>query len=152
MSKIDDALKSNESREFENKDRDHAKALVMKLLGSARHEVIIFCHRLAQDVYGSEEVCNALNEAYRNNPNLKVQVYIRDEVPEFSPFVSTLIDRGVRIHSNIKNEETGDILLVDGQSGREEKSEKEREGRAYIHNDVWAKKARKKLHDLTSAA
>lgn len=146
MYEIDDALMSKKQKELPNTDRTHAKILAMKLLRRAEKEVIIFCHRLAQDVYGSEEVCEALDEAYQNNPDLNVQVYIRESAPEYSPFVDTLLVKGVRIHTNVHSKK-GDILLVDG-NGREEKSEKERKGQAYFNNQEWAESARKRIEAL----
>lgn len=150
MCEIDRALQSKECIVFSNTDREHAKDLVMKLLRSAQHEVIIFCHRLARDVYGSVEVCEALDEAYRNNPDLKLKVYIRDIAPDYSPFVNSLLNKGVRIRRNIRSQE-GDILLVDGMNGREETSETTRKAKAHINDRGWAEKAKQKLEALAPA-
>ena len=150
MRKIDDALKSNECSVMKNPDRAHAKVLIMKLLENAREEVIIFCHRLARDVYGSEEVCDALIKAYQNHPSLNVKVYIRDDAPDFSPFVSILLNKGVRIQCgvNTEHESIGNVILTDGESGYITLHENTFDGQVYFNDVEKIRRIRGKLLNL----
>lgn len=146
MCRIDDVLRSGKQTIIPSSGRQETKVLIMKLLRRAKKEVVIFCHRLAHDVWGSVEVCDALVEAYRNNPDLSVQVFIRDKAPAWSPFVSTLISHGVRVRANIQSEET-DVFLVDGIHGREE-SKVGRKAKGHFYDKTWADSVKERLEKL----
>lgn len=143
---IDDVLGRGKQTIIPNSGRHETKVLIMKLLRRAKKEVVIFCHRLAHDVWGSVEVCEALVEAYRNNPDLNVRVFIRDKAPAWSPFVSTLISHGVRVRANIQSDET-DVFLVDGIHGREE-SKVGRKAKGHFYDKAWVDSVKERLEKL----
>lgn len=140
-----------ESISLENKDRDHARALISQIIGSARESITILCHRLARDVYGSREVASALIKAYLNNPNLRCKVYLREK-PQITPFLMILANHGVLPVTLDKEVKMGDILVVDGESGREESDPESRIATGIIRNKAWAAQALQKLEDVVRLA
>ena len=149
---VDYAISCGEtSISLENKDRDHARELIRQLINNARESIVILCHRLARDVYGSREVTAALVNAYKNNPDLKCTVYLRD-YPQITPFLMHLAKHGVLPKTLKKEIELGDILIVDGENGREECDPIRRTAKGIIRNREWGDEALHKLEQAVTMA
>lgn len=120
-----------------NNDVEHARILTRNLIQSAESEIVILCHRLAWQVYGCDDIADALREAYAKNPNLKCHVYIRNEVPDYTPFYAVLMSHGVRLTQGYESS-LPDVMIVDRMNGREETNAEKKEGKAHFHDAAWA--------------
>lgn len=144
---VQSALSQSERAELNNDDRDHARVLTALLIGQAEERVQILCHRLASDVYGSREVTTALNEAFSRNPKLKCEVWVKEQKPDFSPFLALLLSHDAEIRTSVDTD-CDDILIVDGKHGREETDADKRKAKAYFYDEDWADRARHKLEAI----
>lgn len=143
---ISEALESGKPIVLNNSDIVHARVLIRELLKRATSEVKILCHRLAREVYGSEEVCQALEAAYSAHPELNCKVFIRNNEPDFSSFLSILLSHRVRVHTGVGiEEEQGDVIIVDDLYGREEIDSEKRTAMAHFYDTKWADKMTQKL-------
>lgn len=127
-----------------NNDVEHARILTRNLIRSATSEIVILCHRLAWQVYGCDDIADALREAYAKNPNLKCHVFIRNEVPDYTSFYAVLMAHGVRLVQGYESS-LPDVLIVDRTNGREETNAEEKEGTAHFHDAAWAEDKVNKL-------
>lgn len=148
---ISEAFESGKPVVLNNSDLVHARVLIRELLRRATCEVKILCHRLAREVYGNEEVCRALEDAYRDHPKLNCKVYIRNSEPDFSSFLSILLSHRVQINTGVDIEsQQGDVIIVDARNGREEIDCKKRTALAHINDTEWATEMEHKLSRIES--
>lgn len=145
---LDEELDTNKGPMALNNDsRSHAKILIQKIIERAKKKIVILCHRLAREIYGSEEVVNALKKAYANNKDLEVIVCVRNDVPDLTPFVSTLLRHNADIRLKVKTN-LPDVIVVDGMNGRVEIDPIVRKGLCLIHNEEKSRELERKIEAL----
>lgn len=126
--------------ELDNFDRVHARKAIRFMLSKAQERVVLLCHRLATDVYGSREMIDALKNALRRNA--KINVYVRDNLADLSLFNDVLAMNGVEICTGMdvypEVAAIGDFLLVDPEATktpcmlRQERDPAQRSGRLFF--------------------
>lgn len=138
-------LCGDENVDIQNDSAEHAVVLIKNLIRNAKDEIIILCHRMAQEIYGDKGVLKALEDAYRRNPKLKVHAYVRAEIPDLTPFIATLIDHDADIRTNYTScGDCKDIVVVDRKSGRMETDNKKRKAVGHLNNpSFWAEELQK---------
>lgn len=138
---VSKALKSGITSHLPNKDRELAKIVVSRIIGEACSEITILCHKLALDVYGSLPVVSALRKAYSRNPRLKCTVYLKDDKPEQSGFLTLLMLHHAKIIGNCGNKFAtpsgllNDFCVVDNKHIRFEKDENTREAEVAFYDN-----------------
>lgn len=139
--RVDRAFQNQEkSSTITNDSAEHAAILIEKMLKYVKKEIIIRCHCLSRDIYGKDAVIKALKDAYQRNPELKCRVYLRADIPNLTPFLSTLIKHKAEIHTEYEPDDgKEDVIVIDGASGRIEKDHEQRKAKAYINDRTfWA--------------
>ena len=117
-SAMEQALKESEAGapvKLDNFDRSHATKAIRFMLSRAEKEIVLFCHKLAADVYSNRAMLDALKSAL--SKGVKMRVFVRDSMPESSLFNDVIALYNVPVVCGLnkfrQTHEIADFCLVD---------------------------------------
>lgn len=119
---LQNAARSKSPACFQNAGPECTEIALEILLSITQFSLIIICHKLSSKIFGNVRVVNALRSALKRNPKLKLEVYIREDEPESSPFLTLLLLNRVNIKKAqiTDNDNELDVFISDKKSYRQE--------------------------------
>lgn len=123
-------LRDGSDRLIYNDSKDHACVLIEELLKSAEQQVLVFCKNLGKDVWGRDEIKNALRNVLVKHIEVEVILQKPPEQEEENETYKLLTNFGITPKITDNTTVNANFIVVDDKAYRLEKDVDLRKGYA----------------------
>lgn len=135
-----------------NDNSDHAKIILEELFRSAKETAYVYCGHVSNEVWGSEAIARAIDEAVSRKVNVQFIVQHPEDIPIDSA-VAAFLRKEKRIHSSPKFSALGTHFAVfDGKRYRLEKDDAAKSATVCMCNEASAGRLKETAELMISAA